>query len=101
VSPWVDVARLAAAVNVVLLVTLCGLWGRNYVAFRTKHTLGLFTFATFLLAENAVALYYYQVDPTLSVWFSTAVPAVAWRAMLTLHVFEAVGLTFLTWVTWD
>ena len=98
---WVDVARLATAVNVVLLVTLGVLWGRNYAAFRSKHTLGLFVFATFLLAENATALYYYQLDPTLSVWFSTAVPAVAWQAMLTLHVLEAAGLVFLAWVTWD
>lgn len=100
-TAWVDVARFAAAVNVVLLATLCGVWGRNYLAFRTKHTLGLSVFAMFLLAENAVALYYYQVDPTLSVWFGTAVPAVAWRAMLALHVLETVGLAFLAWVTWD
>lgn len=100
-NSWVTVAEIATGINVVLLVALCGLWGRNYAAFRTKHTLGLLVFATFLLAENAVALYYYQADPMLSVWFSTAVPAVAWRAMLTLHIFEAVGLAFLTWVTWD
>ncbi|EJN60937.1 hypothetical protein [Halogranum rubrum] len=98
---WVDVARLATAVNVLVLASLAILWGRNYAAMRSKHVLGLFVFATFLLAENAAALYYYQLDPTLSVWFRTAVPAVAWQAMLALHVLETVGLTFLAWVTWD
>jgi hypothetical protein len=98
---WVDVARVAAAVNVVVLLGLGAVWARNFVRFRSKHTLGLLTFATFLLAENAFALYYYLVDPTLSVWFSTAVPAVAWQAMLTLHVLETVALAVLAWVTWD
>ncbi|SDM07354.1 hypothetical protein SAMN04487949_0737 [Halogranum gelatinilyticum] len=98
---WVDVARVAAAVNVLVLLGLGTVWLRNFVKFRSKHTLGLATFATFLLAENAFALYYYQVDPTLSVWFSTAVPAVAWQAMLTLHVLETLALAVLAWVTWD
>ena len=54
-----------------------------------------------LFAENAVALYVYQADPTLSVWFSTQVPTVAWRAMLALHVLELVALGALAWVTYD
>lgn len=97
----IEVARVSAAVNVLLLAGLGYVWGRNYVRFRSKHTLGLFVFAVLLLAENALALYYYLVDPTLSAWFATEVPTIAWRAMMWLHVLETVALLFLTWVTWD
>ena len=100
-SIWFDVARLAAGVNLLLLSALLVIWGRNYLELRSKHTLGLAVFASFLLAENGLSLYVYLVDPTLSAWFSSQVPAIAWRAMMALHVLETVGLAFLLWVTWD
>ena len=100
-SIWVDVARVATAVNAVLLLALASVWGRNYLQFRSKHPLGLLIFSFFLLAQNLLALYMYLVDPTLSGWFSTAVPAIAWRAMMMLHVLETVGLAFLAWITFD
>lgn len=100
-SPWADVARVAAAVNLLLLAALLAVWGRNYLRLRSPHALGLATFAALLFAENAVALYYYAVDPTLSAWFATAVPPVAWRAMLSLHVLETVALAALVRVTLD
>jgi len=98
---WIDVARAATALNVALLVALTYVWGRNYRQFRSKHTLGLTVFGVLLLAENTLAFYYYLLDPTLAGWFETAVPAVAWRAMMLLHVLESGALAFLAWVTWD
>lgn len=100
-SVWVDVARVTSGLNVLLLAALGYVWARNYAAVRTKHTLGLLLFSIFLLIENALAFYYYLIDPTLSVWFSTQVPVIAWRVMMLLHVFETIGLLFLTWITWD
>lgn len=100
-TPWVDIARAAAGLNVVLLLALSFVWGRNYLQFRSKHALGLLVFGLLLCAENALALYYYLIDPDLSVWFSTAVPEIAWHAMLTLHVLELAALLFLAWITWD
>jgi hypothetical protein len=100
-SLWFDIARLAAGVNVALLAVLLSIWGRNYLEFRSKHTLGLGMFASFLLARNALSLYVYIVDPTLSSWFASDVPAIAWRAMMALHVLETLGLTVLVWITWD
>ena len=101
-SVWFDVARLSAGLNVVLLLALVWVWGRNYLQFRSTHTLGLVMFGGFLFGENALALYIYLVDPMLSAWFaSEAVPPVAWRAMMTLHVLQTVGLSFLVWITWD
>lgn len=100
-SVLVTVAQVAVAVNVALLAALGWVWARNYLTLRSKHTLGMLVFAVLLLFENLFALYYYLVDPTLSAWFSTQVPAVAWRAMLLFHVLETLALAFLTWVTLD
>lgn len=100
-SVLVTAAQLAVAINVVLLAVLTYIWGENYRELRSKHTLGMLVFAALLMFENLFALYYYLVDPTLSAWFSTQVPAVAWRAMLLFHVLETGALAFLTWVTID
>lgn len=100
-SLWFDVARVAHALNVLLLVGLGYVWVRNYLEFRSKHTLGLLLFSVFLLLENAFALYIYMFDGVLAAWFATAVPAPAWQGLMMLPLFEAVGLAFLLWVTWD
>ena len=88
-----DVARIAAAVNILLLLVLVGVWGRNYLTIRSKHTLGSAVFAVLLLAENALALFYYLNPPQMST------PAV--RAMMYLQVLEFVGIAFLVYVTVD
>lgn len=100
-SLWFDVARVAAGLNILLLAVLLSVWGRNYLDLRSKHALGLMVFATLLLLENAIALYIYLLDPTLSVWFSSSVPAIAWRGMMSLHILETVGIGFLVWITMD
>ncbi|TKX58480.1 hypothetical protein EXE44_06425 [Halorubrum sp. SS7] len=88
-----DVARAAAGVNILLLLVLLGIWGRSYLEVRSKHTLGSAVFAAFLLAENALALFYYLNPPQMST------PAV--RAMMYLQILEFVGIAFLVYVTWD
>ncbi len=99
---WSMIARIVTGVNVLLLLGLGYIWGRNYVQFRSKHTLGLFVFAILLLARNCWGFYIYQFDPVLAGWFaSEAVPDIAWHAMLLLHALETVALLFLAWVTWD
>ncbi|WP_435157135.1 hypothetical protein [Haladaptatus sp. DFWS20] len=100
-SIWIDTARIATGLNMVLLALLGSVWIRNYVQLRSKHTLGMLVFATLLFFENGFALYYYLIDPTLSAWFSTKVPDIAWKAMLLLHVLETLAIGFLAWVTWD
>jgi hypothetical protein len=100
-SLWFDVARVSAGINVILLLALCSIWGRNYLDIRSKHVVGLLLFGLLLLGENLLALYVYLADPTLSFWFSTQVPDVAWFAMMALGVLETAGLLFLTWVTVD
>jgi hypothetical protein len=100
-SIWVTVAKLAVGVNIVLLLALAYVWGRNYAKFRSKHTLGLLVFSAFLLLENAGVMYYYIIDPDLSIWWNSAAPAIIWKWQMGLHVVESVGLAFLTWATWD
>lgn len=97
---WVDVARVAIVVNLLLLAGMGAIWGRNYRQLRSKHSLGLLVFAVILFAENAFALYFYQFDPVLRVWVSS-VPVVAQTAMTTLRVLEAVALAVLAWITLD
>ena len=99
-SLWVDVARVAIAVNLLLLVALLVVWGRNYREFRTKHTLGLLLFAGFLFLENGLAFYFYLLHPVLKVWVNE-VPTIAQLAMTALRVAELGGLAFITWVSWD
>jgi len=98
---WIDLARVAVGLNILLLAALIYVWGRNYYNIRSKHTLGLLLFAVLLLGENVIALYFYLLDPLLTTWFSTAVPDPAWQAMIALHAFEFVALAVLTWITWD
>ncbi|PSP90695.1 hypothetical protein BRC90_00345 [Halobacteriales archaeon QS_4_69_34] len=99
----VDIVRAFSALNVLLLVGLGYVWGRNFLRFRSKHTLGLCIFAAFLLVENALAVYLFAVDPTVSAWIADPefVPRPAQIAMSTLRVLEFGGIAFLTWVTWD
>lgn len=97
---WIDIARFAAGLNVLLLVGLGVVWGRNYRQLRSKHALGLLVFGGFLLAENLLWLYVYLLDPALTGWMYGAAPF-AQRAMTGLCVLESVGLLFLAWVTWD
>jgi hypothetical protein len=92
-SLMLDAARVAAAVNVVLLTGLIGLWARTYREVRAPLTLGSMAFAGFLLAENAVALWFYFNAP--------AMPTLAVRVMMMLQVLETVGIAVLGYVTWQ
>jgi hypothetical protein len=91
-SLLLDVARVAAAVNIVMLLALASVWATNYRQIRSRQTLGALVFALFLLAENALALYYY-------VFAGLDVSPPAIRAMMFLQVLESLGIAFLLWVT--
>jgi len=93
-STLLAVAQVAAAVNVVLLLALAYVWGRNYRRIDSKQTLGTLVFAVLLLAENALAFYYYTFSG-----LELTTPAI--RAMMFLQILEALGVAFLAWVTYD
>jgi len=84
---WLTVAGAAAAFNVVLLLVLVDIWGRNYLDLGSKHALGL-------------AIFYYVLDPQVAQLLRDAAP-VAGRAMSFVQILELAGLLFLAWVTLD
>ncbi|MFC5365323.1 hypothetical protein [Salinirubrum litoreum] len=92
-SLMLDAARVAAGVNIVLLLGLLAVWARTYREVRAPMTLGTMIFATFLLAENVVALYFYFTAP--------AMPTLAVQFMMILQVLETVGIAVLAYVTWQ
>jgi hypothetical protein len=93
-SLTLEVARVAAGLNVVLLAVLSGIWLRNLRAIRSKQTFGSLLFAVLLLGENALAFYYYN--------FATiplSAPAV--RAMMYLQILETAAIAVLVYVVWE
>lgn len=88
-----DAARLAAALNILLLLALLWVWVGTYREVRAPFTLASIVFAGFLLAENVVALYFYFNAP--------AMPPVAVQVMMVLQILETAGIGALTYVTWQ
>lgn len=89
-----DAARVAAALNVGLLVVLAGIWVRNLRVIRSRYTLGSLVFTAFLLAESVLAVYYYNFAA-----ISLSAPAV--RAMMYLQLLETAGIAALVYVFWE
>ena len=99
-SVWLDAARVAAAVNVLLLLGLGSVWLRGYRQHGAQHTLGLLVVAGFLLVENALWLYFYVLHPAFIGWFNeTAVEVQV--GMTLLCGLELVALAFLAYITWQ
>ena len=87
-------ASALSGLNVVLLIALLVVWGRNYRTFRTRLTLGLIGFALVLLVENAVALFFF-FDMGMLYAGSTA----AQSTVLAMRALQCVALSSLTVVT--
>ena len=86
-----DIARIAAGLNIVLLAVLIVLWARLYREIRSTFTLGSLVFGAFLLAENAVALWFYFTTPAL--------PSIAVEVMMVLQVLEAFAIATMLYIT--
>lgn len=99
-SLWLDAARVAAGVNVLLLLALGSVWLRGYRRHGAQHTLGLLVVAGFLLVENVLWLYFYLVHPAFIGWFRETVVEVQ-VGMTLLCGLELVALAFLAYVTWQ
>lgn len=97
-SVWLDAARIAAGINVLLLATLGSVWLRNYRRHAARHTLGLLVFAGFLLVENLLWLYFYLFHPGFVGWFTAAGSDVQ-LGMTLLCGLELLALLFLTRIT--
>lgn len=92
-SLMLDAARVAAGLNIVLLLVLLGTWLQTYREVRAPLTLGAMVFATLLLAENVVALYFYFIAP--------AMPSLAVQFMMMIQMLETVAIAVFTYITWQ
>lgn len=66
---WLDIGRLAAALNLVVLAALGSVWLRNYLDHGARHTLMLLVFATVLSLQNLLWLYFYTLHAGYVGWF--------------------------------
>jgi len=95
---WLNLARAAAGINVVLLLALGSVWYRGYRSHGAQHTLGLLVFAGFLLVQNLLWLYLYVLNQTYIDWYnvtSTEIQVV----IAFLCGLELAALAFLSWIT--
>ena len=92
-STILNAARVAAALNIGLLLVLLVVWGRTYREIRSSLTLGSMVFSALLLAENVVALWFYLTPPPM--------PNAAVEVMMVLQVLETAGIGVLVYVTWQ
>lgn len=90
----IQAASVLAAVNVIMLLALTGVWLRNYRSFGTNLLLGLVSFGIAMLAENALALYFFFSMASLY-----SGDQHVQQAVLILRGIELVALGFLTYVT--
>ncbi|MFC6731772.1 MULTISPECIES: hypothetical protein [unclassified Haladaptatus] len=98
-SIWLEAARVAAAVNILLLVVLGSVWLRNFRRHGADHTRGLLVFAAFLFVENLLWLSFYLVHPDFIGWFTNAGTDVQ-VGMTLLCGLELVALAYLARITW-
>ena len=99
-SLWLDVARIAAGLNVVLLGALGFVWLQGYRDHGASHTLGLLVFAGFLFVENLLWIYLYAMHPAFIGWFVKSGGDIQ-VGMTMLCGLELAALGFLARITWQ
>lgn len=99
-SFWLTVARVTAAINLLLLGGLGAVWLQNYRRHGAAHTLGLLIVAVFLLIENALWEYFYVFRTDFVAWFVNATPFIQIGITLLcgLELIALVALVRITWV---
>lgn len=98
-SIWLEAVRVAAGVNVALLLVLGSVWLRNFLDHGASHTLALLVFAAFLLVENFLWLYFYLLHPGFIESFYGGGISVQVGISL-LCGLELVALAVLARITW-
>lgn len=87
-------------VNIVFLLGVSYVWGRNYRRVHSKYVLALFLFAIVLILENATALYFFSFNPITLQWLETAATTVQ-VAMVLPRLLETGAIVLLTWAMWQ
>lgn len=95
---WLDLARVAIGLNLILLAALGGVWLRRYAAFGARHTLMLLIFAAVLGLQNLLWLYFYTLHAGFIDWYLVAGIDVQ-VGVFALCGLELVGLAVLSSMT--
>ncbi|MCL9816200.1 hypothetical protein [Natronocalculus amylovorans] len=98
-SLLLDIARVAAIVNIVLLLSLVYVWLPNYRRHGAPHTLGLLVFSVFLLLQNSLWIYLYGFHGEFIGWFLRSDLDIQVGVTL-LCALETLALLFLVRITW-
>ncbi len=98
-SLWLDAARLAAGVNLLLAAGLGAIWLRNYRRHGASHTLALVVVAGFFVAENALWLFLYALHSDFYGWFLASGTDIQ-AGVTMLCGLELVALLALARITW-
>lgn len=98
-SILLDVARVAAVLNIGLLGLLSYVWGQSYRHHHASHTLGLLLFAAFLVLQNFVWVYLYGFHAVFIGWFLEG-PQTYRVSMTLLCGLQTIALVFLARITW-
>lgn len=93
-NTFLTIATGLSGLNIVLLLVLMVIWGRNFKKFRTPLTLGLLGFAVVLFVENLVALYFF-----FSWGMLYAGASAAQLAVLAIRGLQFLALLFITAVS--
>lgn len=91
---WLDLARVAVALNMVVLGALGGVWLRNFLDHGARHTLMLLVFAVVLFLQNVVWLYFYTLHADYVGWYLASGLDIQ-IGLLALCGLELVGLAVL------
>jgi hypothetical protein len=98
-SLWLDAARLAAGVNVLLLLGLASVWWRSYRQTGASHTLGLLVVAGFLLFENLLWEWLYLFHDPFFGWYVDVDPTIQ-MGIFSLCAVETLALLVLARISW-
>ena len=93
-GPLITAAAALAALNVLLLLPLVGVWVRNFTTFRSGLVAGLLAFGAAMLVENALALYFF-----FSMQSFYAGDAHVQQAVLVLRAIQFVAIAVLSYST--
>ena len=91
---FITAAVVLAGLNTLLLLPLVGVWVRNYGTFGTGLVGGLVLFAVAMLAENAMAIYFFFSMAS----FYSGDPGIQ-RVVLVLRGLQFVAIAALSYTT--
>lgn len=98
-SILLDLGRVAAGLNVVLLLGLIYIWGTGYRRHRASHTLSLLIFASVFLLQNFLWIYLYGFHSQFIGWFLDG-DQVYQVGMTALCGLQTVALAVLARIAW-